>query len=304
MIAKAEPAQYANKPMSRRVICLCPGGVATGGPEALHQLCDAINRLGGEAAMLYSPDDSIGRHRSYEKYSSPSIKISDIEVDDFLVFPEPWHRQVIPEFDSAIWWLAVPKDHEDVAKAKVAFHFCQSEFAKHVLLSHGIEGVMLSDYTDEVFRISHMGRGNSISGNPAKGFNFSQLFVSQSKIPISYLHGLDKQQMSNELNKSKVYIEFGHNPGKDRIPREAAKCGNVVFMNRVGAGCCYNDYQIDEWFTFDNSNFEELIEKVNLVFDDYEHYYSKQNHFLEVLSREAQVFDKQVTHMMSLIDSL
>lgn len=290
--------------MARRIICLCPGGVATGGPEALHQLCDAINRLGGESAMLYSPDDSVQRHKNYDNYISPSIAMSDIEVDDFLVFPEPWHRQVIPEFDSALWWLAVPADHEDAAKAKVALHLCQSSFAKNTLLAHGVEGFMLSDYTDSTFSNFHLPRENSISANPAKGFSFSQLFVSQSGIHLSYLHGLSKTQMCRELNRSKIYIEFGHNPGKDRIPREAAKCGNVVFMNKAGAGCFYDDYQIDEWFTFDNSNFSNLIDKVRLVFDNYEYYYSEQKAFSETLLKESQVFDKQVIQMMSFVNSL
>jgi len=290
--------------MARRIICLCPGGVATGGPEALHQLCDAINRLGGESAMLYSPDDSVQRHKNYDNYISPSIAMSYIEVDDFLVFPDPWHRQVIHEFDSALWWLAVPADHEDAAKAKVALHLCQSSFAKNTLLAHGVEGFMLSDYTDSTFSNFHSPRENSISANPAKGFSFSQLFVSQSGIHLSYLHGLSKTQMCRELNRSKIYIEFGHNPGKDRIPREAAKCGNVVFMNKAGAGCFYDDYQIDEWFTFDNSNFSNLIDKVRLVFDNYEYYYSEQKAFSETLLKESQVFDKQVIQMMSFVNSL
>lgn len=278
--------------------------MATGGPEALHQLCDAINRLGGSSVMLYSPEDSISKRHEYEKYNSPSILLSEIDVNDFLIFPEPWHRQVIPEFNSAIWWLAVPNDHFDASMASVDFHLCQSAFSADILSKHGKSGIMVSDYIDAIFENRQTDRKNKICSNPAKGFILSQSFISESNMQLNYLHGIPKETICDELNSSKIYIEFGHNPGKDRIPREAAACGNVVFMNRLGAGCYYDDYQIDEWFTFDKSEIKNLIEKVKLVFNDYDLYFSKQEDFRKAISAEKTIFDNQVSYMVSLIDSI
>ena len=287
--------------MTRRIICLCPSDGISGGPEALHQLCDAINRLGGTSAMLYCPDDQSSRPRQYDAYDSPSTLMSDIEVNDFLIFPEPWHRQVISEFDSAIWWLAVPPDHADAAAARVDFHFTQSAFAKHILSSHGGSGIMLSDYVDSFFCDIGLERIDIASVNPAKGFNLAHSFRDMYGIQMNPLYGIGKQKMLEELNKSKVYIEFGHNPGKDRIPREAAMCGNVVFMNRSGAGCFYDDYQLDEWFTFDKYSLEDLNCKLHLVFNDYENYLSQQKQFREAISAERSRFDDEVKNVLKLI---
>lgn len=287
--------------MPRRILCLCPSGGVSGGPEALHQLCDAINRLGGNSAMLYSPNDDSPTPPQYGVYNSPSMPMSGVEADDFLIFPEPWHRQVIAEFDSAIWWLAVPLDHADVVAAPVNFHFSQSAFARHILENHAKNGVMLSDYIDILFSDLGMEREDAVFTNPAKGFRLGQMFSARSGINLGLLHGMSRYEMFQQLNRSKVYIEFGHNPGKDRIPREAAMCGNVVFMNRAGAGCFYEDYQLSEWFTFDQYSLDDLCNKVNLVLSNYDHYLEQQNGFRESISSEKSLFDSQVKHVMNLI---
>ena len=36
------------------------------------------------------------------------------------------------------------------------------------------------------------------------------------------LIGMTTEEMRSCMSKSKVYIDFGNHPGKDRIPREAA----------------------------------------------------------------------------------
>jgi len=39
-----------------------------------------------------------------------------------------------------------------------------------------------------------------------------------------------------------VYIDFGHHPGQDRLPREAVQCGCVVITGKRGSGNQINIY--------------------------------------------------------------
>jgi len=50
------------------------------------------------------------------------------------------------------------------------------------------------------------------------------------------------------LLKSQIYIDFGHHPGKDRIPREAAMSGNIVFLHERGAAAFHLDHPLDRFF--------------------------------------------------------
>lgn len=55
------------------------------------------------------------------------------------------------------------------------------------------------------------------------------------------------------MSKSKVYIDFGNHPGKDRIPREAAISGCIVITGKRGAAAFAEDVCIPETYKFDES---------------------------------------------------
>ena len=45
------------------------------------------------------------------------------------------------------------------------------------------------------------------------------------------LSGFNSKQIINIYNKTKVYLDFGYHPGKDRMPREAALFNNCIIIN-------------------------------------------------------------------------
>ena len=48
------------------------------------------------------------------------------------------------------------------------------------------------------------------------------------------------------LSRSSLYLEIGHLPGRDRLPREAALLGTPTVMLARGAGFCWQDFPIGE----------------------------------------------------------
>lgn len=89
-------------------------------------------------------------------------------------------------------------------------------------------------------------------------------------------------EVSDHCNRAKVYIDFGHHPGKDRMPREAAIAGCCIVTGRQGAAKFPEDifipdvYKIDETrsdfvheFGRTISNIFEAFEENAEHFDDY-----------------------------------
>jgi hypothetical protein len=56
---------------------------------------------------------------------------------------------------------------------------------------------------------------------------------------------MSREQVIDTLKKSKIYIDFGYHPGKDRFPREAALMNNIVITGFTGSAMFYNDIPID-----------------------------------------------------------
>jgi hypothetical protein len=65
-----------------------------------------------------------------------------------------------------------------------------------------------------------------------------------------------------------VYIDFGHHPGRDRIPRESAILGNCVITNWGGAAGFFNDIPVSNQFK--SSIAEAIGVAIRNCFENYE----------------------------------
>ncbi|MBI1351798.1 MAG: hypothetical protein GC156_11850 [Actinomycetales bacterium] len=55
------------------------------------------------------------------------------------------------------------------------------------------------------------------------------------------IEGMSFQEVAEALSTATVYLELGHLPGRDRMPREAAHFGTPVVCLARGAGYCWQD---------------------------------------------------------------
>jgi hypothetical protein len=62
--------------------------------------------------------------------------------------------------------------------------------------------------------------------------------------------GMSRRQTMEVLSKSRLYIDLGHQPGRDRLPREAALHHAHVMVNLKGAGGFYHDAPLTNEFKF------------------------------------------------------
>ena len=311
----------------------CPAGLKTGGTELAHQLVFCLNQIGVHAIMAYYGEKhSVGVTKGFERYIDTSITLSEVEdsEENILVIPES-HPEFLKSFKKIkkyIWWMSVDnylRYHnilfsiinygfknflKSVKHGKFhfinyplnnsIFHLYQSEYAKQFLKSKKINSIhRLSDYlnTDYLNINCNTERKNSVLYNPAKGFKFTQkLMKAAPDIRWVPLQNMTTEQVKETLLHSKVYIDFGNHPGKDRFPREAAMCGCCVITGKRGSAKFFEDVPIDEEFKYEESTktIPRIISKIRECLDNYKTESTKFNGYREFIKNEYQTFQDDV----------
>jgi hypothetical protein len=295
----------------KRATFLCPT-MTTGGPEAIHQVAQLLNeqglpsdiayygpggdlRLDGGAVLVTPPAENPCL-TAYAKYEPVVCRKFLLRRHHLVVLPEPLALEapVFSRATVAVWWLSV--DNTAVAtdpRARHAFfglrdvhHFTQSEYAADFLRRNGVAASHpLGDFIDPLFTATAPAGPNAAVGvayNPAKGAELADaFFAAHPELRPVPLRGMTKDGVVAALRGTLTYVDFGHLPGKDRLPREAAASGAVVFVRRAGAGRFAEDFPIPEFFRFDDADVAsgELARRIGAVQGDPERYWRQQEEF-------------------------
>ena len=244
------------------IYILSPARATTGGPEALHQLAHMLRAIGKEAYLTYIPNFS-SINPEYLEYSVPiAEQIEDSPLNSIIVPEAPPYLGILQRFNHIkkyIWWLSV--DNRDLAfddfhKTNIT-HLAQSEYAAQFLKEKGCKNLY---YLGEYIRESFLNKKiftpklDQIAYNPKKGLEFTDLFIKTFKdlkfVPID---NMSQHEVKKTLELSKIYIDFGHHPGQDRLVREAAICGCAVITGKRGSSSYYKDVPIEGQYKFDGT---------------------------------------------------
>jgi hypothetical protein len=271
--------------MIPRFVVVCPKGVATGGPEALHQLSLSLSENGAESFM-WDPDPHRGNSPAVEQYDIYATQWLETEpvVGDVLVIPEVL-SELIPKFYDSnpciFWWLSVDNFFEsEYLPIEVirdffpkVIHAYQSEYARAFLYQMKIsKSFALSDYLNAEFfansevppvglrKKEHKGL---LAINPAKGLERTlRLLERLPEERVIRLENMSASEVSKALQSATYYLDLGHHPGKDRFPREAASQGCVVLTNKRGSAANDSDIPIaSKEFKFEDDD-PEFVEHI------------------------------------------
>ena len=107
---------------------------------------------------------------------------------------------------------------------------------------------------------------------------------------------MTKDAVGGALRRARVYVDFGHLPGKDRMPREAVAAGAVVFVRRRGAGVNAEDFPVPDFFRFDDDDVAsgELHRRVAAVLADPAPHWAQQEFFRERVRGERAELEEQL----------
>jgi len=183
-------------------------------------------------------------------------------------------------------------------------HYTQSHYARNFLDRWGIRAEMLTDYlSDEHFEPVGLAspRLNVIAYNPKKGIDITRrLIAAFPEIVFRPIENMTPSQVATFLRSSKVYIDFGHHPGKDRPPREAVMAGCCVITGLSGAAAFAEDVPIDTRYRMDPyaKDFERAFAaRVRELFDSYDARRTDFDPWRERIRGERALFEAQVVRL-------
>lgn len=310
------------KPMHEvKYYIVAPAFLKSGGPELLHQLANTLTNQEKDVYVAYIgcegkvPSECIPE--GYLKYVGKNIIRAEEIPDDssnVIIVPETYCN-LLNKFDEAyiyLWWLSVDFMFWNIAPESIGYiysqvdmHLYQSYYAKEFLEKLEIPStrmLSLSDYINDLYIQQDDTRFASekkdiVAYNPAKGRLFTQKIIRKMpETKFVAIQNMTNTEVFELLKKSKVYIDFGNHPGKDRIPREAAMLGCCIITGRRGAAGNDIDVCIPDKYKFDESKCDiaDICEQIQECMDNYEDNISDFEEYRKKIRAEKSLFEEQV----------
>lgn len=297
-----------------------PFGFETGGPEALHQLCHTLRENNQKAYVFPEKGtEKNARVKAYEKYDAPEIH--SYAITDILVVPEVIPRLISKTKKSVLWWLSVDNsplindlqfkkpnrifDRRFFTKvySQSTFHVTQSVYAKEFLKNHAdLESSMLTDWVSVPKTKAYEEHGKYIAVNGNKGINrFEELKNCMPEFNFRLIKDLSKQDAMDLLSNAELYLDLGHQPGKDRLPREAALLNVPVLLLRIGAARNDLDFPLSQEYKFEWDRLDELKSKISQMLNNRTSAINKQQEFRNNVKCERSRFKLEVRNLIQRV---
>jgi hypothetical protein len=286
-------------------IC-CPAYTVTGGPEALHQLADAINCQGGSAYIVYYFGDKLMEAYVPLKFKHYKVKLAKIPIAGIrnaIVVPESNHTllEEFPFENKFLWWLGWFHFNGDIREiSSNVVHLYQSHYVKGKLLESNITRLLsLSDYISiptqrglkKTNKIAIPSR--KIAADYVKFHEFIK--VNYDTIEIK---NMSRFEVARVLDETVCYIDFGIHAGKDRMPREAAVLGNIILTSNLGTFGNSIDSSIPERLKMSSL---ETLDDFKILVDDIIHnqnsYKQKMHNYIVQIKNQKEYFFSEVNRV-------
>jgi hypothetical protein len=286
----------------RKILILCPERTRTGGPEAMHQLGRALLDLGHDVGMVYAADHNGFRFHDgaaeapeseapmppeYAHYRVPrAMRVPD-SPDVAVVLPEMW-PDLAAGFARAtphLWWLSIDNGLRPLERAggldslrrTRCVHLCQSFYALTWLMERNVIGLPLFDYTTPGKTAATPAERASPRAPrvlyPMRGRWFTEWMRKWAPgLAWQEISGFTAEQVRDLFLTSRLYVDFGSHPGKDRMPREAVSLGCCVVTGRRGAAANPLDIPIPDRYKFRDSRYmiPRIVREIKTILAEYD----------------------------------
>lgn len=324
------------KLIAEKIYILCPAFIKTGGTELLHQLGYQLKKNKKCVMLVYygKIDDQTHFVPCFDEYKIDYVFEDSIidNNDNLLILPETAYKWInkFKFIQKVIWWLSVDNfeihngfwgmkkaygyksafknfclnrlDYPWRDVKKVPYHLCQSFYAIDYLVKKGIDKLAisyLSDYINDIYFDDNIeyNRENIVLYNPGKGYEFTKKLIEYAPhIKWIAIKDMDKAEIVELMRRSKVYIDFGNHPGKDRLPREAAISGCCIITGLRGSANYEKDVCIPSYYKFKeySSNIRNIIVCIETCFSDYKSESLKFGDYRKMIQNEKEQFIKDI----------
>lgn len=315
-----------------KIIIFCPPKKVTGGPEALHQLSNKLYDLNYKNVFMhYTPKRENPKPSHYDIYKTSEINEVIDNPENILIIPESMTFLVkkYPKSQKIIWWLSVDfykilmdyrikkqffftkilyqqKDKEYYfEQIPNVFHWAQSFRSSVYLKKHQIPENQIDfvcDYINPIFLENKVPiqkdiQNKSVLYNPKKGKKeIAELIKNSPDLQWIPIQNMNANQIKELMSKSLLYVDFGENPGRDKMLREAVSQDCCIVSGKNGSSAFYEDLMIPEEykFNFDETKPSEIIDKIREVLHHYPHHISKFETYKNMVLNEETAFEKKL----------
>lgn len=137
-----------------------------------------------------------------------------------------------------------------------------------------------------------------VAFNPKKGKEFSDRIIAAAngKVKFVPIQDMTPAQVSDLLERSKVYIDFGEHPGKDRIPRESAMKGCCVIVGRRGSAEFFQDVPLEPRYKFDLNEFSPnaVVEVLKEIMNSFQECSKDFDRYRNIIRLNEKQFELEV----------
>jgi hypothetical protein len=198
-----------------------------------------------------------------------------------------------------------------IVRDRIEFIFSQSAYSNNFLsiLNANIPYLYIGDFIDKekynkslnkISELSNIDNGKlKVAFNPSKGkilYKIARIFSKNiTFIPIK---NVNPDNILEFLSIADCYVDFGGQPGKDRLPREAILSGIPSFQFLRGAAVNGSDFPCPKTFRlnfYNVINFESMIQKglrlnneiihaarISDILSEKDNFYSRVSHFVSM----------------------
>lgn len=318
----------------KKIVIGSPSNRFTGGPTLAHQLCAELTAQGYEASMYYYnvKNEKKAQHPNYKYFNTKYSTVLKDDENTIFIAPEtnPDMLKKIKKGIKVLWWMSVDNYFDKYLTSrknmilniggllkfnidqKSIFHFAQSQYAIEFLESRGIDKkniFYVSDYLDEIFlknssKHKSIRKNNVILYSPKRGLDLTKKLIK--KIPEFRwipLQNLTQKQMIDLMQSSKLYVDFGNHPGKDRIPRETVINGCCIITGTKGSAKNNIDINIPNEFKFDDNktSIDIIANKIRDILNNYEKNYELLKDYIKKIELEHEKFSTDVNSAIKSI---
>ena len=219
----------------------------------------------------------------YKSYGCEYVTAMPEGFDGVLIVPEIWANRVMdyPNCVRCIYWLGLdayagwhPINRGAFLKDDDIIHIAQSEYAydflKKLKVGHLLKCVDLLN-ADFYQNYPEEERSDVVLFNPAKATPFLYRIMDECPdVTFKAIQGMTRAEVIDAMRHSKLYLDFGEFPGRERIPREAALCGCCLITSKIGSASYAEDFKHDYKFDSKEGHIWAIVNRIHYVLDNYE----------------------------------
>jgi len=98
------------------------------------------------------------------------------------------------------------------------------------------------------------------------------------------------------MSKSLLYVDFGENPGRDKMLRESVSQDCCIISGKNGSSAFYEDLMIPEEYKFEftESKIPAIVEKIKEVLNNYPQHIQQFRVYKDMVLNEETTFEKKL----------